>query len=265
MSKIKILLFIGILIGGFGFYYLAEAAAPSLYVSPATLTKNVGEMFDISIGVNPNGNKVCVVEGKLILDKLSCRTVKMEEGLLAQSSPSCDDLYFLIGIPGCATNSKTLFTVTVKAGSAGNATANFTRVDIIGEGVSISSAFSGGSYTLISSISPPPPCNCTEWGPWQLGDCEVGGCSPIQRLQTRTRTCTPAGCDIESESQCIEDSSCLSVEEKVIPPKEKWSSLLLASLSVILETPWMIFLLILSVLGIIWVVITEWRKRKKKQ
>ena len=269
-NKIKILLFIGALIFGFGFYYLAEAAAPSIYVSPATLTKNVGEMFDISVGVNPNGNKVCVVEGKLILDKLFCRTVKVEEGLLAQSSPSCEDLYFLIGIPGCTTSDKTLFTVTVKAGSARMATANFTRIDIIGEGVSISSAFSGGSYTLISPISPPPPCNCTEWSDWQLGDCEVRGCSPIQRLQTRTRTCTPSGCDIESESQCIEDSTCLPVKEEIIPPEEKiaeegLASLLLASLGVIGETPWMAVVVIFSLIGLIVIGIREWELAQKKK
>ena len=271
--KIKILLFIGTLIGGFSFYYLAEAAAPSIYISPATLTKNVGEMFNISVRVNPSGNKVCVAEGKLILDKLSCRTVKVEEGLLAQSSPSCDNLYFLIGIPGCATSDKTLLTVTVKTGSAGTATADFTRVDIIGEGVSISSIFASGSYTLISPISPPPPCNCTNWSSWQLGDCEVGGCSPIQRLQTRTRTCTPAGCDIENESQCIEDPNCLPVKEEVIPPEERAPKRGLASMVAaigmimgeISQSAWKMIVVILSLMGLIVIGAKEWKKAREKK
>jgi hypothetical protein len=50
-------------------------------------------------------------------------------------------------------------------------------------------------------------------------------------------------------------------EQKVQP---SFGSLLLASLSVIGKTPWMIVLLILSILGIIWIAITEWRQRKKK-
>jgi len=50
-------------------------------------------------------------------------------------------------------------------------------------------------------------------------------------------------------------------EQKVQP---SFGSLLLASLSVIRETPWMIVFLILSILGIIWIAITEWRQRKKK-
>lgn len=284
-NKIQILIlgFIAVLIGGLGFYHLVEAAAPSVYVSPASLSKNVGEMFDISVGVNSNGNKVCVAEGKLILDnKLSCKTVKMGDGVMAQSLPSCDNLYFLIGIPGCATSNKTLFTVTVKAGSAGNATANFSGVDIIGEGASISSAFAGGSYTLISPISPPPPCNCTEWSFWQLGDCEVGGCSPIQRLQTRTRTCTPTGCDIENESQCIEDPNCLPVKEEVILPEEGIVTVLpeeraaergLASLvaaigmvtAEISQSPWKIIIIIFSLIGLIIVGVKEWKRTQDKK
>lgn len=72
----------------------------------------------------------------------------MNSGLSAQTSPSCEDLSFLLGIQGCTTQDKTLFTVTVKAKNAGSGTAGFTGVDIIGEGVSISSVSSGGTYTL---------------------------------------------------------------------------------------------------------------------
>jgi len=292
--KIKILLFIGILIISFGFYYLAEAAAPSIYVSPATLSKNVGEAFDISVGVNPSGNKVCVVEGKLILNKLSCQNIVMADGVMVQSSPSCNNLYFLLGIPGCTTNNKTLFTVSVKAGSAGTATANFSGVDIIGEGVSISSASAGGNYTLISP--PAPTCSCTTWSSWLSETCGGGGCISTQRLQTRTRTCTPAGCDIESESQCIEDASCLPVEKKVTPPKEvvppevvppekkvvtfppevkipeeSLASILATSLSIsggeISKSAFLIIVLILCLIELVLIGAREWRlflgKRKK--
>ena len=98
--------------------------------------------------VSPKGQKVCLVEGKMSLTKLSCQKVTTGSGISVQLSPSCDDLSFLIGIQGCSTQDKTLFTVTVKANSSGIATASFSGVDIIGEGVSISSAFSNGIYTL---------------------------------------------------------------------------------------------------------------------
>ncbi len=294
-NKIKILIlgFIGILIGGFGFYYLAEAAAPSVYVSPATLNKNVGETFDISVGVSPAGQKVCAVEGKLNLDKLSCQSIlpTVPDGVSVQSWPSCSNLYFLLGIQGCTTSNKTLFTVNVRAGSAGTATANLTGVDIIGEGVSISSLSSGGSYTLTSLV--PPTCSCTIWSAWQPGICGGGGCLASQRLQTRTRTCTPADCDIETESQCIEDSSCIPVgeevvplKEEVIPPKEEvtppekevvtvppeervagegLTPLLLASLGEIRETAWMAIVVTLCLIGLVVIGIREWELARKKK
>lgn len=202
-NKILTVSFIGILICGFGFYHSAEAAIPAVYVSPAALSKNVGETFALSIEINTAGNKVCLVEGKLNLDKLSCQSVKVEDGIMAQGSPSCSNLYFLLGIPGCTTDKKALFSVTAKAGNVGVATANFSGVDIIGEGVSISSTSSGGSYAITS------PCNCGFWNAWQDGDCGGGGCSSAQRLQTRTRLCTPSGCEVKNEYLCKDDSGCI--------------------------------------------------------
>ena len=291
-NKIKflILVFIGILIGGFGFYYSVEAAAPSVYVSPATLSKNVGETFGLSIGVSTAGNKVCVIEGKLNLNKLSCQNIEIGSGISVQTSPSCNNLYFLLGIQGCTTNNKTLFILTVKGESSGTATANFSGIDIIGEGVSISSASSGGSYTLTSLV--PPTCSCTTWSSWQSAICGGGDCLSTQRLQTRTRTCTPAGCDIGAGSRCIEDSSCVPAgeevtpSEEVIPPEEGaapaeegivtvpseervpgggLASLFLASLGEIGETPWMAILATFCLVGLIIIGIREWELARKKK
>ncbi len=213
-NKILILGFIGILITGFAFYSTAEAADSSIYVSPASLNKTVGDTFDISVGVSPAEEKVCVTEGKLILNKLSCQSVKMGNEISAQTSPSCDDLSFVLGIQGCTANDKTLFTVTAKATSAGTGTANFTRIDLIGEGVSISSTSSNGSYTITS------PCTCDTWSAWQNKACGGGNCSSTQRLQTHTRSCTPSSCDVEQESQCIDDSSCIPTSEAKKPSGE---------------------------------------------
>ena len=147
-NGISTLVFIGILIIGFGAWNTVKALDSSIYVSPAQLNKEIGDTFDISVKVSPKGQKVCLVEGKMNLTKLSCQKVVTGSGISVQSSPSCDDLSFLIGIQGCTIQDKTLFTVTVKANSSGTATASFSGVDIIGEGVSISSAFSNGIYTL---------------------------------------------------------------------------------------------------------------------
>jgi len=46
-----------------------------------------------------------------------------------------------------------------------------------------------------------PPCSCASW---VNGACGGGGCASTQRQQTRT--CTPSGC--QAESQCVSDASC---------------------------------------------------------
>ena len=152
-NKITILTLgcIGILIAGFGFTNSVKAANPSIYVSPTSQSKEVGDIFNISVKVNPAGQKVCMAEGTLLLDKLSCQSVSPNSDLMASpdNKLTCSNLYFSLGIPTCTTENETLFTVTVKAKNAGTATANFSGIDIIGEGVSISSIFSGGTYTLI--------------------------------------------------------------------------------------------------------------------
>lgn len=55
--------------------------------------------------------------------------------------------------------------------------------------------------------TPPEECNCTEW--MDVGCGPTGGCASGEMYQTRT--CTPAGC--ENESQCIPHTVCIEVEK----------------------------------------------------
>jgi hypothetical protein len=143
-----------LLIGSFaGTVYAADA---SLYISPASLTKTVGNIFSVSGGVNASGNKVCAVEGTLVFNNVSCQSITVASGLMAQSTPTCSNPYFLIGIPNCSTSSKALFTISVKAGSAGTASIGLTSVDVIGEGASVGSTGTSGNYT-INAVSAPVP------------------------------------------------------------------------------------------------------------
>jgi len=119
-NKIIILTITAILIFGFCFYNTANAEGPTIYISPTNLSKTVGNIFDISVKVDPSEQKVCVIEGKLTLNKLSCQKITMGSSISAQTSPSCDDLSFLLGIQGCTTSDTTIFKVTVKAESAGS-------------------------------------------------------------------------------------------------------------------------------------------------
>jgi len=139
-----------------GFVGTVNAAGPSLYVSPAGLTKIVGDIFSTSVGFNASGSKVCAVEGTLVFNNLTCQSITVADDVTAQSSPSCSNPHFLIGIPSCTTSDKVLFTTSVKAGGAGPASISFTGVDIIGEGVSAGSASISGNYTINSVPKPTP-------------------------------------------------------------------------------------------------------------
>lgn len=213
-NKILALGCIGILIASFGTWHVAKAADSSIYVYPNQENKEVGDSFTISVKIDPSGQKVCVVEGKLNLSKLSCQKVKMGDGISSQLSPSCDDLSFMLGIQGCATSKKTLFTVTLKAENTGTGTASFTEVDVIGEGVPVSFVASTGTYEIATiAVAPTPSCECSNWGYWQSSICGGSTCPSTQRFQTQTRTCAPSACDIERKSRCIDDSSCVVVLE----------------------------------------------------
>jgi len=205
MRKIKILLIIVIILiisGINSFSPKAKAASPFLFVSPNTGNYKIGDVFEIAIKINPQEMKVDTFEGKINLSHLSCQSVNISSNVMAISSPSCGNLHFLLGIPGGTNSTKTLFTIKVKAESEGEAKIYFSGVDILSDGISVSSNSSGGICQISS------PCVCENWSGWENKNCGEGNCSPSQRLQVRKRKCTPSGCDKESESRCVDDSSC---------------------------------------------------------
>lgn len=153
-TKIKIILSLAVFLSVLGFAGTINATGASLYVSPANLTKTVGNVFSTSVGFNASTSKVCAVEGMLVFNNLSCQNIVVVDGVMAQSLPTCSNPHFLIGIPSCTTSGKILLTVSVKAGSAGVASISFTEVDIIGEGVSVGSASINGDYMI--NVVPKP-------------------------------------------------------------------------------------------------------------
>jgi len=181
-TKTKIILSAIVFLSATGFAGIVVAAGPSLYVSPANLTKTVGNDFSVSVGVNTSGTKVCAIEGTLVFNNLSCQSIIVTGDVISQSSPTCSNPHFLIGVPSCTTSDKILLTALVKAGSAGAASINFTAVDIIGEGVSLGSASISGNYT-ISAVSKPIPA---------LTPASVAPKKPSAETPTPTPTPTPA-------------------------------------------------------------------------
>lgn len=268
-NKNKITILILAITGMMIFSLGVEAANPSVYISPATTTKNMGESFELSVKVNPAGEKVCAVEGQLVLSKLSCQKIDLAEGIMPQTSPSfSNNLYFLLGIPGCTTQEKTLFTIKVKADTVSGAFASFKNVDIIGEGMSVSSAFVDGNYEItvpVAPITPPLSCVCDSWGSWQNRDCGEENCAPTQRLQDRVRVCTPSGCDVEKQTQCINDSTCivLAKEKPEFAETVTQSSFLAAIGSVITSGTGRIIVSMVAILLLILAILAISKRYKK--
>jgi len=146
--EIKIIFSAIIFLSVIGFVGTVNAAGASLYVSPTNLTENVGDIFSASVGFIASGDNICAVEGTLVFNNLSCQNITVVSDVVEQSSPTCSNPHFLIGIPNCTTLDKNLLTVSLEAGNTGVASISFTGVDIMGEGASVGSASTNGNYTI---------------------------------------------------------------------------------------------------------------------
>ena len=204
--------FIMILVFSFSFGQIARAADTSIYISPAEANKKAGDIFDISVMIDPGEENICVAEGKINLSGLSCQKITIGSGISSRISPSCDNFNFSLGIEGCATAKKKLFVVRVKMGSKSPATAKITNVDIIGEGVPLSYVADEGNYTIALA----PACDCGVWTSWESTGCGSGKCTASQIARSRTRDCDPSGCENEKQDLCVYDSTCVvpQAEEK---------------------------------------------------
>ena len=146
--KIKIVLSIFTILLCGGFTGIAKAASPVLSVSPSNLTKNVGDSFDILAEINPSANKICAVEGTIVINNLTFKNITIAGDVTPQSAPTLSNYHFLIGIPGCTVSDRTLFTMSVKAENVGSSSVSFRDVDLIGAGTSAGSTSIGGNYTI---------------------------------------------------------------------------------------------------------------------
>jgi len=157
-TKIKIIVPFIALLTLVGLVNIVQAAVASINISPTSLTKNVGDSFNVSVLVNPAGNTVYAVEGTVVFNGVSCRSIKLADGVMPQTTPTCANPSFVLGLASGATMDKTLFTVSLNAPSIGTATAGITGANIIGAGVSISNTSVGGTYTIktIPVVTPKP-------------------------------------------------------------------------------------------------------------
>lgn len=178
-----------------------QAVTASLWISPKSQSHSLEEEFDISLGITPNEGSVDALQGDLILENLSCKSLSLAEGISAVTMPSCSNLKFVLGIQGGTASQKTLFKLRVKGVGEGTAKVTPKVTEVYSMGNLVNFTQEGALYTIT------PSCTCTEWEPWQKGECNQGGCVD-QRVEVRTRDCSPRGCDIESQTRCLEDPVC---------------------------------------------------------
>jgi len=156
MNKKIILLALLTVVGVFGASQMVLAADPVLSISPATLNSTVNSTFNVSVQLNPENNKVCVVTGTINFAGLSCQNITVASGLMAATAPTCASPSFIIGIPQCTTVSQNIFTMSVRGNQVGQSRLSFAGLKIIGAGSNISSIWNGGLYNIVAVNQPVP-------------------------------------------------------------------------------------------------------------
>lgn len=157
--KIKIILSLAIFVGMFGLVNLASAATSYLSVAPTDQNKTAGSIFSTSIKMNNSGNKVCTVEGTLMLNNLTCQSITIPDDLQSLVTPTCSKPNFNLGIPNCVMTDKLIMTVSAKTGSVGPASISANNVDMLGvydgdgeDMTSVGSSLVPANYTVIAPV-----------------------------------------------------------------------------------------------------------------
>lgn len=152
INQFKIILYTFILLLIASSFSLTYASNVSVFISPTTASKYVNDNTNTNTNVNvdPAGNDVCVVKGSLIFENLSCKSITLTEGLMAQSVPTCSKPNFVIGIPSCTKTEKTLFSINTGFSNVGTSSIKLSNISVIGIGVAASSTSIDGNFTVLT-------------------------------------------------------------------------------------------------------------------
>lgn len=131
----------------------ALAANAVLAITPSISTSTINTPFNLSVNINPTNNKVCVVKGTINFNNLSCQSITLASGLMAQTMPTCAAPTFTLGIPKCTTSPQDLFSVSVRGNKIGTSTSSLSGVKVIGVGSDVVFITSAGSYNIVDSNS----------------------------------------------------------------------------------------------------------------
>jgi len=101
------------------------------------------------VQLTPSTDKVCVVAGTLNFNNLICQNITLADGVMAQTTPTCDSPNFALGIPKCTTDVKSLFSIKTKGNNVGQGTVSITGLKTIGA-TDIASTSQNGSYNIVA-------------------------------------------------------------------------------------------------------------------
>ena len=164
MKKIILLsVLVAVSVAAFG--QTVFAANSTLSILPSTASKNVGVAFNIAVRVDPQGGKVCVVKGTLSFNNLTCQSITVASGLMAQTTPTCSNPSFTLGIKKCASAVQNIFIVSVKGNSVGQAKATLSITKVLGVGAVIASAQNSGVFNITKVPTPTPASAATSTFP----------------------------------------------------------------------------------------------------
>lgn len=160
----KLFLTLAFLALSFGFLPgFAQAATASLYLTPDSLSQQIGNNFTIRVGVNSGGNSINAIEATVnIPGNILSITGASSGGSLCsiwvqQPTISGSTVSFKCGVPGGTTSSGNLISISLHAGSAGTGTASISGAKVLaGPGTNVTGGASGGTYTVTKPVYATP-------------------------------------------------------------------------------------------------------------
>jgi hypothetical protein len=211
--KKKTILFLAFFLSFLFKFSLAQNQA-QVTIYPSQGNFSLEDEISLTVLALPGQEKIDTVAGKISLENLNCLSVNLSQGIMAGKAPTCQDLSFILGIPQGTQDKKELFLIKVKGKEPGQARANLLISNVLSAGKEISFLTQSGEYSFL------PKCTCGSWSEWKIGECNQGGCVD-QRAKIRIRNCTPPGCDIESQVECIVDEACRPKPKAItiLPPR----------------------------------------------
>lgn len=156
----KIILLISLTVAGI-FLTSNAVLADGVILSavPASLSATVGTTINSSIQLNPSGNQVCVVQGTVNFNNLTCQSITITSGLINVATPTCANPKFIVGIPKCTTTTQNIISLSFFGTKIGPANFSITGANVLGSGKYLGFAIQNDNYTITAVKQTQPTTN----------------------------------------------------------------------------------------------------------